>query len=274
MLRLRSDIQGSEIKETNEVIIQNIDYRVSESELKEFLTEWKPNIVFIPYQTMTGIRYYHPRPYGIAYVKFDTVEDATRLINDLQLTYYKGRCIRLNYHVPYERLKRRSGQAPQEYIAEQLPDDNDISKDTIYCRSLPTTCTGSDLRSFVELFNPIEFWIYKAPANSLFSGCCLPHSRRDGYIYSALVKLETVENIEDICCSLNKQKLCGKKVRFIPALNSIIQEVQRATENSSDNPPTQQIEPTIDETTRVTVRDHNVVDLQELDNEGDEVRSH
>lgn len=233
MFRLKNDAPEMESMATKEVIIQNLDFRVSEAELTVFLKKWNPKSVFIPYQTMVGLRYYHPRPYGIAFVCFDTVEAATTLINDLQFFYYKGKSLRLNYHIPYERLKRKNLMAPQEYESEKLPDDDEISKDTIYCRILPSECTDTDLRNFVEIYDPVEFWIYKSSTNSIFTHCCLPHYKRDGYIFSALVKLGNGTNIDDVCVALNKEKLCNKKVKFIPALKSTIDEVMKATLNEN-----------------------------------------
>ncbi|KAK5782326.1 Rrt5p PWA37_005330 [Arxiozyma heterogenica] len=233
MFRLKNDAPEMESMATKEVIIQNLDFKTSEAELTKFLKKWNPTRVLIPYQTMVGLRYYHPRPYGIAFVCFDTVEAATTLINDLQFLYYKGKSLRLNYHIPYESLKRKNLMAPQEYESENLPDDDELSKDTIYCRILPAECTDADLRNFVELYDPVEFWIYKSPTNSLFTHCCLPHYKKKGFILSALVKLGDGTNIDDVCVALNKGKLCNKKVKFIPALKHTIKEVKKATLNDT-----------------------------------------
>lgn len=233
MFRLRTDAPEMESMATKDVIIQNLDFKVSEAALTKFLKKWNPTRVFIPYQTMVGLRYFHPRPYGIAYVCFETIEEATTLINDLQFFYYNGKCIRLNYHIPYDKVKRRTLMVPQEYEGEKLPDGDNISKDTIYCRVLPSECTDTDLRNFVELYDPIEFWIYKCPTNSVFSHHCLPHHRKEGFTYSALVKLGNEVNIDDVCAALNNEKLCNKKVKFIPALKSTIEEVEKATLNEN-----------------------------------------
>lgn len=257
--------------ESNRIVITNLHPDVSEEELMEFLSAWNPRCIFIPYEYEAGFRHVYSISLGVAYIWLESIEDAKSLINDLQYTWYHNRCIKLFFHEPFKPNSRISKKKfPMQHKRALLPDTTDISTDTLYCHKLPMNCTDTDLKTLVEEYSPVEIWIFKRTVEDY----CLPSfadpNRTDR---SALVKLETNVDLQKVIKIINKKKLCGKKVRFIPALKKKVAEVRRATQNQSNPPEGDELVEGNSDPTEPNVTNQEAANMEENPDQSKPVRS-
>ena len=252
-----------EVAEPSErVYLWNLSYQVSEKQLTDYLSDYGVVSVIIPVQPTYGLRRKYVYHLGIAYAQFGTVEQATIAVQELYNKEYMGRELKLRYHIPYvPRTKGQGTNGPNKKTSlTQLNEETDtginfgnstrkprhkhkeLSKDTVYCKSLPEGTTDADLREYFKEYSPREIWIFKSVP--VHKTKCLPTKAQP--FTSALVTLNTKSSLRNVVKSVSKVKLNDKRMTVKPAFLSKIVEVQRvaAMEDRPDatlpgEPPTE-----------------------------------
>ena len=242
-----------EVAEPSErVYLWNLNYQVSEKQLTDYLSDYGVISVIIPVQPTYGLRRKYVYHLGIAYAQFGTVEQATIAVQELYNREYMGRELKLRYHIPYvPRAKRQATNSSNKKASLTQPNEEtdtlnpldgntginlgnstrkprhnkhkELSKDTVYCKTLPEGTTDADLREYFKEYSPREIWIFKSVP--VHKTKCLP-TKAQPYT-SALVTLNTKAPLRDVVKSVSKVKLNDKKMTIKPAFLSKIVEVQR-----------------------------------------------
>lgn len=225
MFRLRSNQQVVSSGISNKVYIQNLDFQTTEDDLIEFLAPWNPKFVYIPYEIYVGLRNYHPRSNGKALVVFDRTEEATRMIEDLNGTLYKDKCLLIDYHIPFspeKGHKRNIRTLPHEHVSSS--NNTRLSKDTIYCRAIPLECTYLDIKNMLDPYRPLYFRFIDTHDDSEFFHLLHPECTKGGMIKSVLVKFNPDVNIIRICHKLNESTGWHPDLQFGPAVIQVIDD--------------------------------------------------
>ncbi|CCD25980.2 Rrt5p NDAI_0G02050 [Naumovozyma dairenensis CBS 421] len=263
--------------------IRNLSYYTGEQELRNYLKDYEIVSLFIVTETVRGIKERLARPLGIAYVELSSIENAEKVIKDLNKKQFQGKTLFIKYHVPYEPRfvpRYRNEEKNQKANTEnglikkgsedtKLTDKKEVketnpiveantdsiithavvpetssknakqkgtkslngrhyrqnrrnqekSKDTLYCSSLPKNVTDEELREFFKGYNPQEIWIYRQKTSKV----CLPvHSK----VTAALVTIGSEDKLIDIIKVLRERKILGKKILLYPAYISKIEEIK------------------------------------------------
>lgn len=220
MFRLRSN-QQQQIQSTksNKICIQNIDADTTEEDLFEVLAEWDPVIIYIPYEIYTGLRNYHPKSYGKAFVVFKNIESATYVVENLNGTWYKDKLLNIDYHIPYSPEKsRKKPQRRDDSSDNETRKPNKRSEDTIYCGALPVKCTEMEISNIFNPYHPIDINFIETQETSHFFKLAHPECFENGVGKSVLVKFRSEFDIDRICKEVNRSTGWGKASEFRPAL--------------------------------------------------------
>ncbi|CAL9734049.1 hypothetical protein MOSE0_D03466 [Monosporozyma servazzii] len=236
MFRLRSNQHVVSSGISNKVYVQNLDFQTTEDDLIEFLAPWNPKFVYIPYEIYVGLRNYHPRSNGKALVVFDHAEEATRMIDDLNGTLYKDKCLMIDYHIPFSPEKGHKRNI-RTLTHEQVPGNTRLSKDTIYCRAIPIEYTYLDVKNMLDPYHPLNFRFIDTHDDSNFFHLLHPECIKDGMIKSVLVEFSPDINIIKVCNKLNESTGWHPDLQFGPA---VIQNIDDTADADNLDPATQE----------------------------------
>ncbi|CCK72738.1 Rrt5p KNAG_0L01180 [Huiozyma naganishii CBS 8797] len=146
MLRFRSNVVPKEpVKESNRVFVDNLHYYTGEQEFYEFLKDYGAKSVFIPYEMNWSFRNEYPRSLGFAVAECEDVEVARALIATLQDFQYKGRSLKLAWHVPFVPKGKWATPKDKKQIGAPVEPVLEVSQSPVNDNSISTTLSGADV---------------------------------------------------------------------------------------------------------------------------------
>lgn len=140
------------------VYLRNIDYYTTEEELTQCLGKFDLKQVIIPNHTV-ALRSNKRKPLGIAYAEFANSEEAEKAIEEINNTKFKNRNVYAKKHIPFVPKPRRGGDGDETKVENNV--NQDVSKDTIFIRSMMLKVSADDIGELFNDFNPQSILIYK-----------------------------------------------------------------------------------------------------------------
>lgn len=266
----------------NRVYFTNIPPEVSESILADFLKEYKPTSVLIPYQQVK--RYLGGKvvvPLGLAYVDFETADIANKVVSEVNDKHIgdSSNKLRLYLFEAYDpeksknaqkRLFKRFNRSVPSNQSEDIQPSEDSAPAQSHEANEETEGTPQEIES-QDKPNPIEYsknWIYvsRLVAGTLDTDLAehfkefLPN---DIYLFqfkskkhrgkffqkthlSAIINLPSVEGIDNIAADVsnktNFSKLKNVKISVQPCIEKKVTEVIEASTIDGPAEPVDEIQ--------------------------------
>ncbi|OBA24741.1 hypothetical protein HANVADRAFT_28073 [Hanseniaspora valbyensis NRRL Y-1626] len=254
------------------VYFTNVPYDISEDDFSDFLKEYEPISVLIPYQYIVKFGNRKTvQPLGVAYADFVTPEAANKVVLEVAGKQFPERrqALRVKLFEAYDPKKSKadsadtaseeqpqgeSQQTPENDVNQNDGQHVDETKNTsvsskgspklsqtwVYVTKLANGTLDIDLSKHFQEFSPSDIYVFKFKPN---------HHRNKFFNkvqLSAIMKFPEVEGIEDIASHISAKmtgtKLNNSKISVKPSFEKKVIEVVNAAKIKEKTPePTEEV---------------------------------